>query len=109
MRMIVLCLLVLSVGLSGSEAARAAEPAATTITIPSMDCMACAKKIANKVYEVPGVKEVRVDLMAKTLLVTPKAQATLSPLGLWDAVETAKEAPSKLVGPSGTFTSKPKR
>lgn len=109
MRATVLCVLALTVGLVFGAPSWAAEPTVTTITIPNMDCMGCAKKIANKVYEVPGVAEVRVDLEAKKLLVTPKPKAALSPLALWAAVENAKEAPSKLAGPSGAFTSKPKQ
>ena len=46
---------------------------------------------------------------SKTAIVVPKGDATLSPLQLWEAVEKAGKVPVKLEGPSGTFTSKPKK
>ena len=87
--------------------ARAADPPATTITVPEMDCASCAKKVGGKVAEVPGVAKVEYSVEARTLKVTPKAGATLSPKALWEAVEKGGKDPSKLEGPGGTFTKKP--
>lgn len=93
--------------LSGWQAASAADPAPTTITIPDMDCTSCAKKVGGKVAEVKGVGKVEYNVQARTLTVTPKAGETMSPKALWEAVEVAKLDPSKLEGPSGKFTKKP--
>lgn len=45
---------------------------------------------------------------ATTLTVTPKVQQALSPRRLWEGIEKAGDEPSRLKGPSGTFTRKPK-
>ena len=90
-----------------SAHARAADPPATTITVPEMDCASCAKKVGGKVAEVTGVAKVEYDVQARTLKVTPKAGSTLSPKALWEAVEKGGKDPSKLEGPGGTHTKKP--
>jgi Cu+-exporting ATPase len=86
----------------------AADPAPTTITVPDMHCMGCAKKMAGKLYAVPGVAKVQASVEATSLTVTPKAQQAPSPRALWEAVEKAGYKPSKLEGPSRTFTEKPR-
>ncbi len=86
----------------------AQNPTATTITVPDMHCMGCAKKMANQLYQVPGVAKVQANVEATTLTVTPKEQQAVSPRGLWEAIEKAGYRPRKLEGPSGTFTQKPK-
>lgn len=88
--------------------ARAGDPATTTITIPEMDCASCAKKIGGKVAEVSGVAKVEYDVQARFIRVTPKMGTTPSPKALWEAVEKGGKDPSKLEGPSGAFTTKPK-
>lgn len=85
----------------------AAEPVTTKITVERL-CPGCAKKIAAKLQEVPGVGDVKADVPAKAITVAPKAQMVLSPRSLWEAVEKGGEKPIRLEGPSGTFTSKPK-
>lgn len=84
------------------------NPVRTTITVPKMHCMGCAKRMADQLYKVPGVAVVRANAGAKTLFVEPKAQQVVSPRALWEAVERAGFQPSRLKGPSGTFTSKPR-
>jgi copper chaperone CopZ len=90
-----------------SGSARAAEPTPTTISIPEMHCGGCAKKVTTKLTELPGVAQAEADMKAKTITVTPKPGATLSPKGVWEAVEQAGQVPTKLTGPGGTFTKKP--
>ena len=85
----------------------AAQPQHTLITVKEMHCAGCAKKIADQLYKLPGVKEVRVDLKTKALLVLPAKDTSLSPKTLWTAVEK-EDVPVRLIGPHGTFTSKPK-
>ncbi len=81
----------------------------TTITLKVLTCENCAKKVAAKLTEVSGVGDVRMDVKSKTATVTPKSSATPSPLQMWEAIEKAGKEPVKLEGPSGTFTSKPKK
>ncbi|MCE9531173.1 MAG: heavy-metal-associated domain-containing protein [Planctomycetes bacterium] len=90
-----------------SGAVRAADPVPTKLTVPGLDCMNCAKKAGDKLYAVPGVANVKVDIKAKLLIVMPKQGATISPRSLWEAVDKAGYEPSKLEGPEGTFTAKP--
>lgn len=85
----------------------AADPPATTITIPDLDCASCAKKVGGKVAEVPGVEKVEYSIENKKITVTPKPGAALSPKALWEAVEKGGKDPSKLEGPGGTFIKKP--
>lgn len=87
--------------------AGAADPLPTTISIPDMDCVSCAKKIGGKVAEVPGVAKVEYDIQTRIIRVTPKAGIAPSPRALWEAVEKGGKDPSKLEGPGGTFTKKP--
>lgn len=99
-------LAVLAVGLLGNVL-QAANPAPTAIVIADMHCQGCAKKVAAQLYQVPGVAAVQADMQAQKLLVTPKEQALVSPRALWEAVEKAGKQPTRLEGPSGTFTAKP--
>ena len=84
------------------------EKSVTTITVEKMHCAGCAKRIAAQLYKVEGVAEVRVDVKKKLLFIVPEAQAVVSPLGLWEAVELGKDRPIELAGPSGKFKEKPK-
>lgn len=87
--------------------ALAADPPATTVTIPEMDCASCAKKVGGKLAEVPGVAKVEYDVSARIIKVTHKAGQTPSAKALWEAVEKGGKDPSKLEGPGGTHTKKP--
>ena len=89
--------------------AAGASTTKTTITLKVLTCENCAKKVAAKLNEVPGVESVKTDVESKTAIVVPKGSATLSPLQLWEAIEKAGKEPVKLEGPSGTYTSKPKK
>lgn len=94
--------------LSVTANVRAADPPPTTITVSNMHCGGCAKKIATQLTAVTGVAKAEPDVEAKTVKVTPKANVVLSPKTLWEAVEKADKTPTKLEGPNGTFTTKPK-
>lgn len=98
---------VASLSFAGSLAA--AEAKSTVISIPGMHCDGCAKKVVTKVLEVGGVESASSSMETKTVKVTPNAGMSLSPKALWEAVEKAKKTPTKLVGPSGTFSSKPSK
>lgn len=88
----------------------AQPPAAhqTTITVPDMHCRGCLKKVADKLYAVPGVGAVQASLESHTLVVTPRPQAAISPRLLWEAVEAAGKRPTRLVGPHGSFAARPR-
>ena len=87
--------------------AQAAEPKLTTLTVRGIDCPSCAKKVADALKKVSGVASVKANNKAGTAVVTPRRGTDLSPRALWEAVEEVGKQPTKLVGPNGTFTSKP--
>lgn len=82
---------------------------AVAIYVDDMHCKNCAKKIARKLYAVPGVVAVHADVQKDLAVVTPQRNKDPSPRALWEAVETAKFKPVKLIGPTGTFNLKPSR
>jgi copper chaperone CopZ len=84
------------------------QPAATVMTVKAM-CGGCVKKITKHLQPMEGVAAIQCDVKAKTVTVTPKAGHTFSPKVLWTAMDDIGKTPTKLVGPSGTFTSKPKK
>ncbi|ADB19272.1 Heavy metal transport/detoxification protein [Pirellula staleyi DSM 6068] len=97
-------------GLGSSVEARAESPAITytTIQVKSMHCDACAKKIARKLYAIPGVVEVRADVPKNIAYVVPQKDKVLSPKQMWEAVEAAGFPVASLTGPTGTFQTKPR-
>lgn len=92
---------------TGLKLAQAQEVQQTAIIIGDMHCTDCAKKIASRLYAVPGVVGVRAEVKTGIAYVTPQQAKQPSPRALWEAVELAKFSPVKLVGPYGTFTTKP--
>ena len=81
----------------------------TTIHVHNMHCENCAKKIARKLYAVPGVVEVRADVPKNIAYVVPQKEKALSPKILWEAVEASGFKVARLDGPLGSFTAKPTR
>lgn len=87
---------------------RAADPPSTTISVQGMHCAGCASKVSSNLQAVTGVQKASADAAKSVAVVTAKANASPSPKALWEAVEKAGYKPTKLVGPAGTFTAKPK-
>lgn len=77
----------------------------TVMTVGEM-CGGCVKKITKKLQPMAGIAGVECDVSKKTVKVVPDNGVTLSPRKLW---ETIGKTPTKLVGPSGTYSSKPKQ
>ena len=86
---------------------RAADAVPTTITVEDMHCMGCAKKIAARLYKVPGVAAVKADMPASRLVIQSNPGQNPSPKAMGEAVEQAGYKPTKLDGAAGTFTAKP--
>lgn len=87
--------------------ANATEPTDTTISVEGMHCVGCARKMADRLYAVPGAGAVRADAPTARLFVTPKTGDVPSQRGLWEAVEKAGYKAKKLEGPAGKFTTRP--
>jgi copper chaperone CopZ len=87
----------------------AAETKVTAIYVKDMHCQTCAKKIAGKLYEVPGVVKVSTNFQKGVAVIVPQASKQPSPKALWEAVEAAKFQPTRIASPLGNFTKKPPR
>ena len=85
----------------GQQAAR------TILTLPSMDCDGCAKNIGGEVAKVKGIARIEYDVQGRKMTVFALPNAVLSPRAIWEAVERSDHLPTKLEGPTGTFTKKP--
>lgn len=94
--------------LASSGSLLAADEKPTTIAIPGMHCAGCAKKVTDKLKTLAVVEKADADMTTKTIKVTAKSGKSLSPKELWETVEKADQTPTKLDGPKGTFTEKPK-
>ncbi|MBA3312514.1 MAG: heavy-metal-associated domain-containing protein [Planctomycetaceae bacterium] len=105
--LIVLCGLAFVANAVTAEAAVKPSKTETIIMVGEM-CGGCVKRITAKLEPMEGIREVRCDLKAKTVTVVPEPKMTLSPKTLWEALDSIGKTPKKLVGPSGTFTEKPK-
>ncbi len=85
----------------------AEQAAYTWVFVKDMHCSNCAKKIARRLYTVPGVVKVQTDVKKDFAVITPQAGKNVSPKRLWEAVEAADFEPVKIQGPAGIFTDKP--
>src|SRR3954466_374706 len=100
----------LTVRLAGPALVEAASPVPyTTIHVHNMHCDECAKRIARKLYAIPGVVEVRADVNNNIAYVVPQKKKSLPTRSMWEAVEAAGFAVAKLEGRQGTFVAKPNR
>jgi copper chaperone CopZ len=88
------------------ELEAADNPVATVMTVKEM-CGGCVKKITKHLQPMKGIASIQCDIKSKTVKVIPKSGHTLSPKVLWTEMDDIGKTPTKLVGPSGTFTSKP--
>ena len=97
-------------GLAGGGLAQgpAGPVVKSSILVPDMHCMNCAKTMAGELYKVPNVGKVLANVDTKILTVHFKDNQAVSPKGLWEAVEKAGFQPTRLEGPNGNFTSRPK-
>ena len=98
--------LALFLALAMIATAHAAESTLTTITVGEM-CGGCVKAITAKLQPLADVAKVQCDIKTKRVYILPAQGRVLSPRVLWEAMDEIGKTPTKLAGPSGTFTSKP--
>jgi copper chaperone CopZ len=108
-KLLVLTAMLLVLAPGRAMAANAANSAPTAIRVKDMHCEACATRIRRKLFAVAGVVKVQTNVSANQAFVTPQRDRQPSPRAMWEAVEQAGFEPVKLEGPSGTFTSKPRK
>lgn len=82
---------------------------AVAIYVDDMHCKNCAKKIARKLYTVPGVLAVHANVKQNLALITPQKGKDPSRRALWEAIESAKFKPVKMIGPDRTYKTKPSK
>ena len=80
---------------------------ATTVTVGEM-CGGCVKRITAHFDKVKEVSKIKCDIKTKTVMLFPATGVRFSPKKMWETMESIGKEPKKLVGPDGTFTSKPK-
>ena len=81
----------------------------TLVYVDGIHCQFCANKLAKSLKTVKGIKKIEVDLKKKLAVLIPHdARKLPTPLAQWEAVEKAGYKPVKLMGPRGTWVSKPK-
>lgn len=84
----------------------AEKDSAIVVTVGEM-CGGCVKKITAKLQPMVEVAEVKCNLAAKTVTVTPSVEG-LSPRLLWETLSSIGKTPKKMVTPEGTFSTIPK-
>lgn len=90
------------------NSSQAADAATITINVQGMHCAGCASKVTRNLQAIEGVQKAQVDAAKALAVISASPEAAPSPRALWEAVEKAGYKPTKLVGPAGTFTTKPK-
>ncbi len=79
----------------------------TVITVSEM-CGGCVKKITKDFEVSKEISELECDFKEKTVTFIPKKNTELSALKMCEEMESIGKPPTKLVGPTGTFMTKPK-
>ena len=92
-----------------SEAAARKKTNHIVVYVTNMHCGACAKRIAAKLYGVPGIVKVSTNIKKNYAIITPQKNKRPSPKAMWEATVAAKLTPVKLVSPQGTYTKLPKK
>jgi copper chaperone CopZ len=105
---VALVVAVVCVSALAADNTHGASPQKTVITVGEM-CNGCVQRITTRLKRLPEVSTVKCNLATRTVTVAPKAGQSLSPRTLWQAMAGIGMTPKKLVGPAGTFTSKPKQ
>ena len=97
--------MVLGLAAGGTNAAD--TPKKTVMEVGEM-CSGCVKKITTRLEKMSGVGKIECDIAKKTVSVTPSAGKDFTAIALWDAMAEIGKTPKKMVGPTGTFTARPK-
>lgn len=102
-------LMLLATAIFASSSAQAGDAAKSNIvmTVGEM-CGGCVKKITKRFDGVEGIAKVQCSIEKKSVTLVPKQNVRLSPKGVWEIMDSIGKTPTKMVTPSGTFTSKPK-
>lgn len=102
-----ICVFLLIALLSSSQSQAEDKPlVATTITVGEM-CGGCVKQITAHFGKIKEVAKINCDIKTRTVVLYPAKDIRFSPVKLWATMESIGKKPQKLVGPDGTFTSKP--
>lgn len=106
--------LILSLILLSSMSAQPAPPTQpakgtiTVLTVPTMDCNGCAKKVTAQMQVLPGVSRVVPNAETRVVYITSQDGVGVSPRAIWEAAEKAGFPPTKIDSPYGVFATKPR-
>ena len=96
-----------ALGLASVSLAQEAKQKFTAIYVTDLHCDNCAKKLASKLYAVPGVVQVKANVPKDVAFVIHQKTKDPQPLALWEATETAGFQVVKLQSPTVVLTEKP--
>lgn len=68
--LLVLFVALFSIAVADAQQPKGEKKSVTTVFVTDIDCAGCAKKVDNTIPYEKGVKEVKVDVAAKTVTVT---------------------------------------
>lgn len=80
----------------------------SAIYVTDMHCTECARKIARKLYAVPGVVQVKANVPKDLAFVIHQKNKDPDPRALWQAVEDAGFEVVKIHTPNVVLTEKPR-
>ena len=98
-----------ALGLTSFGFAQESKQKFTAIYVTDMHCDNCAKKLASKLYTVPGVVQVKANVPKDVAFVVHQKTKDPRPLALWDAAEAAGFEIVQLQTPTAILTEKPDR
>ena len=96
-----------ALGLTSVSLAQETKQKFTAIYVTDMHCGNCAKKLASKLYTVPGVVQVKANVPKDVAFVIHQKTKDPTPLALWEATEAAGFEIVKLHSPTVVLTEKP--
>lgn len=93
--------------LDSRDSAQRAKRRLTTVRVEDIHCKHCGKRLARKLFTVPGVVRVRAKVTENVAIITPQEKKPVSPQLLWEAAEAAGFKVLGIDGPAGKITQKP--
>lgn len=84
------------------------EVKTTTVTVGEM-CGGCVKRITEHFKTEKGVSKIECNIAKRTVTIFPDKRQSPSARQFWEVMESLGKTPKKLVGPEGTYTTKPEK
>lgn len=97
---------------AGGGTTEAAEPNSTPklpsagmveIQVEQLHCKTCAKKLARKLYSVPGVMQVKTSVSKNVAYIKLQPKKKVDPSKLWAVTQLAGAKPTRLLTAAGEY------